>query len=86
MYVFCILAPGENSVMGFYIDNVLRGQFIQRSTGYEYNLSVFSIDSLDSGNHTLVIQNGLINGSTSSTLLDYIVYTYVRVAMSGNGV
>ncbi|KIY49193.1 hypothetical protein FISHEDRAFT_72541 [Fistulina hepatica ATCC 64428] len=83
IYVYVALAlttsdPTGNSVMTFYIDDVQRGTFYKAApgeNGYEYHVCVFSYDSLSSGDHTLLIQNGLVNGNKSLMLLDYIIYS-----------
>lgn len=67
--------------VGFYVDDELQGQFINRplnNNTYDYRVPVFSISSLSPYvEHELVIQNGVVNGSQSLILLDYIMYSYV---------
>ncbi|KAE9400424.1 hypothetical protein BT96DRAFT_992938 [Gymnopus androsaceus JB14] len=84
VYVFCALAesktsPDGDSVMGFYIDNELKDTFNKSALGlndtYDYNVPVFSISSLTLDFHELVLQNGIVNGSKSLVLLDYILYS-----------
>ncbi|KIY53258.1 hypothetical protein FISHEDRAFT_69111 [Fistulina hepatica ATCC 64428] len=83
IYVYVALAlttsdPTGNSVMTFYIDDVQRGTYYKVApgeNGYEYHVCVFSYDSLSLGDHTLLIQNGLVNGNKSLVLLDYIIYS-----------
>ncbi|KAJ3788331.1 hypothetical protein GGU10DRAFT_262979 [Lentinula aff. detonsa] len=88
VYVFCALAesvksPDGNSDMAFYVDGQLMGSFVKPALGinntYEYQFPVFSANSLAPGEHTLVLQNGHVNGTQSLVLLDYIVYTYVLI-------
>ncbi|KAJ3802492.1 hypothetical protein GGU11DRAFT_672780 [Lentinula aff. detonsa] len=88
VYVFCALAesvksPDGNSDMAFYVDGQLMGSFVKPALGiknaYEYQIPVFSANSLAPGEHTLVLQNGHVNGTQSLVLLDYIVYTYVLI-------
>ena len=64
--------------MTFWIDDNIAGTFAKIAPGeegYDYNMSVFSHDSLDNGRHNLTIQNGHVDGVKSLILLDYIVYT-----------
>lgn len=67
--------------VGFYIDNELKDTFNKSALGlndtYDYNVPVFSISSLTLDFHELVLQNGIVNGSKSLVLLDYILYSYV---------
>lgn len=72
----------DTADLGFFIDDELKGEFIESAPGlegtYAYNVPVFSISSLAPDvEHRLGIQNGYVNGSTSLMLLDYIVYSYV---------
>lgn len=83
VYVFCIVThsfqdPVGDSLMHFYIDGELVGEFNEPATGddtYEYNKLVYFNLSLSSGMHTIELVNGVPNGSPTLTLLDYIVYT-----------
>lgn len=45
---------------------------------YTYNVPVFAMPSLKYGTHSLMIQNGVANGTDALILLDYIVYTYAN--------
>ncbi|KAF9077660.1 hypothetical protein BDP27DRAFT_1441709 [Rhodocollybia butyracea] len=85
VYVFCALAqsltqPNGNSNVGFYIDGLLRHTLVDTSpsvNGYQYNVSVFSVDSLMPGQHTLTLQNGNSNALIESVvLLDYIIFSF----------
>ncbi|KAI5897510.1 uncharacterized protein SCHCODRAFT_02609508 [Schizophyllum commune H4-8] len=92
VYVFCVLArssssPTGNSDMTFWIDDNIAGTFAKIApgeAGYDYNMSVFSHDSLENGRHNLTIQNGHVDGVKSLILLDYIVYTYDDDTSSGS--
>ncbi|KAF5351327.1 hypothetical protein D9758_007971 [Tetrapyrgos nigripes] len=83
IYVFCILAltsssPTGDSDMSFYIDNQLSGTFVQKAPGvpeYDYHVPVYVNTSLSPGPHTLLLQNGHVNGTKSLVLLDEIVYS-----------
>lgn len=68
--------------MSFFIDGQPVGAFFKVPPGvdgYDYNVSVYSNTSLTPGLHTLIIQNGRINGNQSLLLLDSVVYTYVLI-------
>lgn len=83
VYVFCTLAlttasPDGDSDMTFYIDGSIVGTFVHSApgtSGYEYNVSVYSNTSLSPGFHNLVLQNGHTNGEKSLMIFDYITYT-----------
>ncbi|KIY49192.1 hypothetical protein FISHEDRAFT_72540 [Fistulina hepatica ATCC 64428] len=84
VYVYVALAlsssdPTGNSDMTFYIDGAQAGTFYKAApgtSGYEYKQCVFGVESLSSGTHTLLIQNGHVNGIKALILLDYVVYSY----------
>ena len=66
--------------MSFLLDGNLVGSYRQSPTGdatYEYNVPVYVNESIPPGQHTIALVNGEVNGNTSLTLLDYIVYTSV---------
>ncbi|KAI0757342.1 hypothetical protein C8Q80DRAFT_1091069 [Daedaleopsis nitida] len=85
VFIYCAVAhtftsPVGRSAMTFYIDNEQVGHFTQETTGdsnIQYNLLVYSNTTLSSGNHTIMIENGVLNDEQSLILLDYILYTYV---------
>lgn len=87
VYVNCVLArtlsgPTGFSDMSFFIDGELVGAFLKAAPGvdgYDYNVTVYSNTSLSAGLHTLIIQNGHINGNKSLLILDSVVYTYVHL-------
>ncbi|KAJ6626894.1 hypothetical protein B0H10DRAFT_1941511 [Mycena sp. CBHHK59/15] len=84
VYVYCALSrssvsPVGNSDMSFYIDGVLTGSFSQfaiGSAGFDYSVPVYSNPSIPPGVHTLMIQNGHVDGYKALLILDYIVYSY----------
>ncbi|GLB36596.1 hypothetical protein LshimejAT787_0308840 [Lyophyllum shimeji] len=84
IYVYCVVAntrssPDGNTDMTFLIDSQWAGEFIRQPTGddtFDYNVLVFTNQSLPHTNHTLTIQNGHVGGYKSLVLFDYIVYTY----------
>ncbi|KAF5377227.1 hypothetical protein D9615_006346 [Tricholomella constricta] len=83
VYVVCILArttsgPTGNSDMTFLIDGDIVGTFVKPApgtTGFDYNVTVYSNTSLAPGTHTITVQNGHVNGPKSLVILDRIVYT-----------
>lgn len=85
IYVICILAktassPTGNSDMSFYIDNDFVGEFYQIAPGepgYQYNLTVYSNNSIPGGLHTFKLQNGHVDGIKALVILDAIIYSYV---------
>ncbi|KAF8898337.1 hypothetical protein BD779DRAFT_1467 [Infundibulicybe gibba] len=85
VYVFCALArttdgPAGNSDMSFFIDGEFVGTFAKpppaNSSGFDYNVLVYSNTSISPRRHQLTIQNGHVNGPKSLIILDSIVYTY----------
>lgn len=87
VYVVCALAltatsPSGNSDMSFFLDGDLVDTFSKPApgtSGYDYNVTVYSNTSIPPGFHTLRIQNGHINGPKSIILLDRIIYMYVSI-------
>lgn len=86
LYVFCALAesltsPDGDSDMSFYIDGELKGTFIKIAPGnvnvYDYNVPVFTIESLTPEEHNFTLQIGHVNGIQSMVLFDKMVYTCV---------
>ncbi|KAK0466367.1 uncharacterized protein EV420DRAFT_826384 [Desarmillaria tabescens] len=83
IYVICILAkttssPTGNSDMSFYIDNDLVGEFYQTApgeSGYQYNFTVYSNNSIPDGLHTFKLQNGHVDGIKALVILDAIIYS-----------
>ena len=78
--MFCIIShddtvPDGNSDMTFFIDGETAGTFELAPTGqntYDYNVPVYANNSIPSGTHTLLIQNGHSGGAKSLLLLDYM--------------
>lgn len=67
--------------LSFLIDGELSGSFSYNPPGsgpYLYNVCLFSNDALDSGSHTLELQNGRPGGINSLVLFDYIIYSQER--------
>ncbi|EMD41686.1 hypothetical protein CERSUDRAFT_102093 [Gelatoporia subvermispora B] len=85
LYVYCIIAHSApdsgfrtDTDLSFSIDNEVRGGFYENqplSDGleptYDYNVLVFSIDSLSQDRHQFTMEN--VN--VSLVLLDYVIYT-----------
>ena len=64
----------------FSIDGNQVGTFtrtVPGTSGYVYNVAVYSNGGLTYGSHTITIQNGRIGGEASVMLIDRIIYTYV---------
>ncbi|KAK0481577.1 hypothetical protein IW261DRAFT_1562874 [Armillaria novae-zelandiae] len=84
IYVICILAntatsPTGNSDMTFYIDNKFVGEFYQIAPGepgYQYNVTVYSNNSIPNGLHNFKLQNGHVDGIKALVILDSIIYSY----------
>jgi hypothetical protein len=73
-------SPTGNSDMFFYIDGQYVGSFYEDAPGedrYDYDQLVYSNVSVPSGEHTIELRNGRVDGKKSLTILDYIVYTCV---------
>ncbi|EMD41434.1 hypothetical protein CERSUDRAFT_89999 [Gelatoporia subvermispora B] len=78
LYVYCIIAhssvsPDGNTDMTFMIDNHIVGGYMVPPTGqtaYDYNVLVYSNDTLPLGFHTFTLINGHVNGNKSLVLLD----------------
>ncbi|KAF8061019.1 hypothetical protein FPV67DRAFT_1512485 [Lyophyllum atratum] len=83
VYVICILArttatPFGDSNMTFVIDGNVADTFVKPApgtTGFDYNVTVYSNPSLEPGTHTITIQNGHVNGPKSIMIIDRIIYT-----------
>ncbi|KAK7449292.1 hypothetical protein VKT23_013435 [Stygiomarasmius scandens] len=84
IYVFCVLAkttsgPDGNSDMSFYIDGELSGTFVKKPPnmpGFDYHVPVYVNESLSTGTHEFLLQNGHVNGTKSLVLLDQIIYSF----------
>lgn len=60
----------------FFLDGDIVGSFVlpaNGSLGYEYNVPLYVNDSLASGPHDFVLQNGHIGGEKALVILDSIV-------------
>ncbi|KAI0090028.1 hypothetical protein BDY19DRAFT_888760 [Irpex rosettiformis] len=83
IYVYCIIShsldnPFGNSDMTFYIDDEVVGNYALYPNGdptYDFNVPVYTNDSISPGVHSFRLQGGSIGGQWSIVLLDYIVYT-----------
>ncbi|KAJ3877177.1 hypothetical protein F5051DRAFT_465219, partial [Lentinula edodes] len=88
VYVFCIMLNSATypifgaSDISFHMDGVPVNTYQNSPTEnldtYTYNVPVFAMPSLEYGTHSLMIQNGVANGTDALILLDYIVYTYAN--------
>jgi hypothetical protein len=83
VYVFCVrdLAFGTPDLM-FFVDGELVGthrgvgeRLFARQNQYDYNVLVYSNQSLSAGMHSLTMQNGVPNGNQSLVLFDYLTYS-----------
>lgn len=67
--------------MSFYIDGELKGTFFRIAPGkpkvYDYNVPVFTIESLTPEEHNFTLQIGHVNGIQSLILFDKMIYTCV---------
>jgi len=81
VYVICVLPnSGSNMDYLFFIDGNQAGTFtrtVPGTSGYQYNVAVYSNSGLTNGQHTIMMQTGRIGGSASAMLIDRIIYTYV---------
>ncbi|KAJ3935120.1 MAG: hypothetical protein NXY57DRAFT_554765 [Lentinula lateritia] len=85
VYVFCIMLNSATypifgaSDISFHMDGAPVSTYQNSPTEnldtYTYNVPVFAMPSLKYGTHSLMIQNGVANGTDALILLDYIVYT-----------
>ncbi|KAI0084075.1 hypothetical protein BDY19DRAFT_899115 [Irpex rosettiformis] len=80
VYVYSIISrfPSVNTDLTFFIDDEVVGTYTWVSDGdssFNYNVPVYSNDSIIPGAHTLKVQNGFIGGPESLLLLDYIIYS-----------
>ncbi|GAW06177.1 hypothetical protein LENED_008080 [Lentinula edodes] len=90
VYVFCIMLNSATypifgaSDISFHMDGVPVSTYQNSPTEnldtYTYNVPVFAMPSLEYGTHSLMIQNGVANGTDALILLDYIVYPKARLA------
>ncbi|KAH7870956.1 uncharacterized protein C8R40DRAFT_618971 [Lentinula edodes] len=85
VYVFCIMLNSATypifgaSDISFHMDGVPVSTYQNSPTEnldtYTYNVPVFAMPSLKYGTHSLMVQNGVANGTDALILLDYILYT-----------
>ncbi|KAH9922999.1 hypothetical protein B0H21DRAFT_701362 [Amylocystis lapponica] len=84
VYVYCILASDGNSnrlwssELAFLIDGKQVGTYSWTSTGpaaFQYDVPVYTNNTLTSGLHTFTLINGATSGVASLVLFDYLVYT-----------
>jgi len=93
IYVYCILArsftsPDGNSDMTFFLDGQDVGKFSLSPSGdsnYDYNVPVYSNNSIPPGAHSFTLQNGQIGGAKSLILLDFFVYSQDNGVSVGSG-
>ena len=86
LWVYCI-TPGllfhsDSRVdMSFFLDDVHVGDFINEPTAYnsyDYNVVVYSNESIPNGLHTFTVYNGhMTDAGCTLVLFDYLIYTYV---------
>lgn len=70
-------SPRGNSDYSFYVDEHEQALFQRMSTNdssYDYNVTVFAMESLPNQQHTLRIEVGHLN-ETAIALIDSIIYT-----------
>jgi len=81
VYVFCITAngfPDSASDLTFFLDGVQVGTYLGAPDGsptFDYNVLVYANESLHPGMHSFTLQNGVVNGSKSLVLFDYLTYS-----------
>ena len=82
VYVYCIVSNSKHypTSLTFFIDGEADGSYSTSptstdDTSFNYNVLVYSNDALESGDHTIEIQNGGHSVQDSVILLDYIVYS-----------
>lgn len=64
------------------IDTQVAGSYsrkLVKDSTFEYNVLVYSNQSLPQDKHVLTIQNGRLGGAASTMLLDYIVYRWAHL-------
>ncbi|KAI0779160.1 hypothetical protein BC629DRAFT_1289840 [Irpex lacteus] len=82
VYVYCIVSNSKHypTSLTFFIDGEDAGSYSTSptstdDTSFNYNVLVYSNDALESGDHSIEIQNGGQGVQDSVVLLDYIVYS-----------
>lgn len=68
----------NSTCLWFFVDDVPHGTFTHSpsvANTFEYNVMLFSVDSLSHEPHVFMVQNRDVNNNISLLLLDYLIYT-----------